>query len=298
MKKKMTALISLALVGVLAISAFAADTKPSMPITASLANAGHYSIQINDQDSKMDVIQMKGTDGKTCIMVPLRAIAEALAFNVTWNNGAVLVDDNTMHTVITLGEDTFFVATSVEGMEGASAPFSLGVAPFVTNGVTYVPLPLFDALLGSKEGTIAVDGNKIIIKTEENVQIPNPFADCKTLDEAREISGFAMTVPDTIDGYAERVICAVKNDLVEVIYQSGDDEIRIRKASGSEDISGDYNAYAEKNTVTVGGLQVTMKGADGKVSVATWTNSSYTFSISVSRGMTSDSVAKLIQAVQ
>jgi hypothetical protein len=298
MKKPMIALLSLALVGAMAVPAFAAEPEqpiliseaPALISTNTAADTGRYIVQVNGKDTDMNV----------CVMVPLRAIAKELGFTVTWNNGTVLVDDGTMHTEITIGEDRYLVATSVEGVSGTSAPFSLGAAPYVTDGVTYVPLSLFDALLGSKEGAVTIDGNKIIIKTgsTDNTEIPSPFTDCDTLEEAGKLAGFDMTAPDTINGYSERVIRAVAGDMIEAIYRSGEDEVRIRKAAGSEDISGDYNVYAENNVISVDGLQVTMKGTDGKVNVATWTNSGYTFAIGISSGMSSDSVSALIRTVK
>ncbi len=141
-----------------------------------------------------------------------------------------------------------------------------------------------------------------------SVEIPNPFTECSSLDEAAKTAGFSMSVPDTIDGYDEHVIRTVASDdddsMIEVIYHNGDNEIeneiRIRKSVGSKDISGDYTQYAENNIVIVGKLQVTMKGEDGKISLATWTNNGYTYSIGAysESGISSTAMEDLITAVQ
>ena len=55
--------------------------------------------------------------------------------------------------------------------------------------------------------------------------------------------------------------------------------LRIRKAVGTDDISGDYNEYKEENVVKVGELEVTEKGNDGNISVASWTDGTYSYSI-------------------
>lgn len=115
-----------------------------------------------------------------------------------------------------------------------------------------------------------------------SAQIPNPFVDCKTLEEAGELAGFTVTLPEKMpEGYALSAIRAIRNEMIEVIYTGGDGEIRIRKGSGSEDISGDYNEYKEISTVSVGSVQVTMKGNSGKVSVATWTDGQYAYAITL-----------------
>lgn len=131
--------------------------------------------------------------------------------------------------------------------------------------------------------------------------ISNPFIDCKTLDEAIELTGFDISLPQNISvDFTERSIRAIKDNMIEVIYKNSDgkNQIRIRKAISSEDISGDFNEYAENNTVNVDSLSVMMKGADGKVSTATWTNDQYAYAISASNGISSAEMVELIQAVE
>lgn len=135
-----------------------------------------------------------------------------------------------------------------------------------------------------------------------SVEIPNPYQDFDTLEEASAAAGFDLTVPDAIDGYSEKIIRALVTDdckMIEVIYEKDEEqEIRIRKAVGSEDISGDYNEYEQSDKVTAGEKEVTMKGNDGAVYLATWTDSDYTFSVSVSAGMSGEALSELISAIQ
>lgn len=140
------------------------------------------------------------------------------------------------------------------------------------------------------------------------VQIPSPITEYTSMEEAAAAAGFDMTAPETIDGYTERVIqvfnANTEDAMFEVIYRDGGEEskniIHIRKAPGAEDISGDYNQYAENSTETVGEAEVTMKGADGKVHLATWAKDGYTYSINVyaEAGISSDSMAELVAGVR
>lgn len=128
------------------------------------------------------------------------------------------------------------------------------------------------------------------------VEIPNPFSECTSLEEAAENAGFSFSVPETVDGYAQRMIRTMADEegsaMIEVIYQNEitdgsdetSDEIRMRKADGEEDISGDYTAYSESNSVTANNVQVTMRGENGKINLATWTDNGYTYSIGVYSG--------------
>ena len=115
----------------------------------------------------------------------------------------------------------------------------------------------------------------------DNTQIPNPFIDCETLADAAALAGFDIIVPDSVDGYEERAITAMEKDMIQVLYLHGDDQICVRKAAGDEDCSGDYNAYSEEKTVTVGDREVTLRGNNGKVMVAVWSEGGYSYSIGV-----------------
>lgn len=119
------------------------------------------------------------------------------------------------------------------------------------------------------------------IGAETTSQIPNPFIDCETLADAAALAGFDIIVPDSVDGYEERAITAMENDMIQVQYLHGDDEICIRKETGEEECSGDYNVYSEEKTVTVGEKEVTLRGNNGKVMVAVWTEGGYSYSIGV-----------------
>ena len=139
--------------------------------------------------------------------------------------------------------------------------------------------------VAENEDKIPVDGTATTITEDivigDNTQIPNPFTDCDTLADAAALAGYGIIVPDSVDGYEERAITAVENDMIQVMYLHGDDEICVRKAVGEEECSGDYNAYSEEKTVTVGEKEVTLRGNNGKVMVAVWTEGGYSYSIGV-----------------
>ncbi|MGC6174705.1 DUF4367 domain-containing protein [Lacrimispora sp. 38-1] len=127
-------------------------------------------------------------------------------------------------------------------------------------------------------------------KQSAKVQMPNPLEDCKTIEDAEKIAGFHVTAPDKIpEGYTQSIIQAIKDDLVQIIYKDGENEITFRQGKDSEgngDISGDYNQYKEKNTIMTGDLKVLIRGNDGKVSNAVWTNGKHAFSITANPGET------------
>ena len=109
--------------------------------------------------------------------------------------------------------------------------------------------------------------------TGDAVQIPNPWVDCESLEEAGGIAGISIQIPEAVDGYGEPDFRAIDGEVLEILYPSREDDDRlcIRKAAGEGDISGDYNSYPQTTTVDVNGQTVTMRGRDDRIMVAIWT---------------------------
>ena len=141
------------------------------------------------------------------------------------------------------------------------------------------------------------------VETEPLTQIPNPFIDCDTLDDAAKIAEFPVTLP-SIDGYPGRWIQAIKNEMIQVCDYSGEyaeegsESVLFRKGVGAEDISGDYNVYDAETEHDVNGKTVTLKG-DGKlVYLAIWTDGGYSYSISASAGMDANAMLALVNGLK
>ena len=137
----------------------------------------------------------------------------------------------------------------------------------------------------------------------------SPFTDCESLAEAEDVAGFKLTIPESIEGFTPSSYAVMKEyQLIQVDFNDDDNHyICIRKAIDDKDISGDYNVYNEKNEVTMNGIKVTLRGNDGKVCLATWTNGEYTFSIMYSSlsddgrsdaGLSQDAMMKLVSEVR
>lgn len=249
---------------------------------------------------------VKNAEGKIVLMVPLRAISEALGFKVDWKSGTALVDDGQMHTTITIGKDEYSATTSVEGLAGATGPCSLGAAPKVVNNRTYVPLQIFEILMGNVNGMFSMDGTTVNINTEadesDSTQIANPFVEYKTVAEAAAASGIELTLPSNIPaGYSLGYVSAIKGELIQASYTAGSDNASIlfRKGAGKDDVSGDYNAYKEVATEKIGSVNVTLKGNDGKVNVAAWTDGSYSYAIDIDgAGLAKSTVTDLVKGLK
>ena len=128
--------------------------------------------------------------------------------------------------------------------------------------------------------------------------IPNPFVSYETLADAARAAGFEMDAPDTVKSYDETSFQVMNNQMVQVIFSNADSRLIIRKASGDEDISGDYNVYTKTQEVDVNGISVTMKGNDETVQLATWTDKGYTYAVTSGTAMTLETMTDLVSQVK
>lgn len=142
-------------------------------------------------------------------------------------------------------------------------------------------------------------GSKI---TGKDVDVPNPFIDCETLEKAEQLAGFEISLPEKMpEGFTLNAIRVIEKDMIEIDYINGDDKIYIRKAKGNEDISGDYNEYKENNTIEIGKLNVTTRGNDGMIHVATWYDGDFAYAIGANiseKGLDSSVINDMIISIQ
>lgn len=131
------------------------------------------------------------------------------------------------------------------------------------------------------------------------VQIPNPFEDFKTLEEAEEKSGIEISAPETIENYEISAYRAMENRLIEIIYGTQDEKIVLRKAEGDEDISGVYlnedeGAWEKKEIVDI---EVKCFIKNGKVYNAIWSDDAYSYALTAQMGISSDSITEYVEEI-
>ena len=130
----------------------------------------------------------------------------------------------------------------------------------------FCTLFLFSSLLTAcgSDSSIGADPSSTQSTSDNSAQIPNPWEDCSSLEEAQQLAGFSIQVPDSIDGYPNRSIQVMDTSMIQVLYENDNEQqILIRKGIGSDDISGDYNSYSESSQITVSDSSVTLKGNNG-----------------------------------
>lgn len=100
-------------------------------------------------------------------MIPVRTVFEKLGFKVTWTETGkvqtVGLDDGTVKTTITLGQDSYYKASSKA--IGLTQAISLGAAPKLVKDKTYAPSELIN-LLYSRTDTITVEDGMMCVTSK------------------------------------------------------------------------------------------------------------------------------------
>lgn len=97
-----------------------------------------FDISFNEETLEMDV-RPQVIDGK--VMLPLRAVAEALGYEVTWNNETKSVEllKGPQWTSIKIGENAYF--------RNRMAPAPLSAAPVIVDSRTLIPAEFVTEIL-------------------------------------------------------------------------------------------------------------------------------------------------------
>lgn len=128
-----------------------------------------------------------------------------------------------------------------------------------------------------------------------NAQIANPWREFNTVSEAEKAAAISFSAPEKLGDYQRALILAT-DKIVEVRYTNGDNEICIRKAAGSDDVSGDFNTYKNISEKKLNGKTVTLKGNDG-VKSAVWTDAENSYSIYSENELSADFVESIIAKI-
>ncbi len=302
MKKNIIAVLVCGLLCTQAMAAFADTTAvgatEELPMVIAAAPAS-YSISLNGSTLDLTGKTVYTKDGK--VMIPLRAVAEKLGFTVTWDgeHKGVKLDNGEVNTIVYEGVDSYYMASSTA--IGMSAPTELGAAPEIKEDTTYVPAELF-AILYCNPDAVKIENGNIIIRSdvdEPEVGIPNPIKDYDTADAMKAAVKFTVKLPQSLPkNYKAVAFETIADDLAQVIYSDGTNEIYFRTAVDSGDISGDYNVYEKTETKKIGGYDVTLKMKDGKAHNATWHEADQAFSIFADNGLTVTETESIINSIK
>lgn len=132
-----------------------------------MASEQMLDITINNQKLALpEDTQSAYSNEDGIVMIPLRAVVEALGYQVTWNGEQQLVEimKGPQWTTVTIGKDAYFF--------GRRAHESLGQAPVLLGNRTYVPVEFLTKILMQE---VVIEDQVISINNEEKADIVYTF---------------------------------------------------------------------------------------------------------------------------
>jgi len=127
--------------------------------------------------------------------------------------------------------------------------------------------------------------------------VANPMGDVVEAASASELSqavGFYVADLENLPFKPEQTTyLSYWQNMAEITYSGEGQSATYRKAPGTDNVSGDCNDYANETVIRVDDAAVTLKGDDG-YTLATWTDGDYSYSVSLSDGVTEAEWQKIL----
>lgn len=110
-----------------------------------------------------------------------------------------------------------------------------------------------------------------------------------SLEELSKLVGFEVTVDFSLPFKIEKTAySSYWNEMAQIEYNGGEYSVIYRQSQGTDDNSGDYNIYNDITEITIDSRNITLKGDDNIYVLAVWTNGTYSYSMSISPGVSKD----------
>ena len=160
--------------------------------------------------------------------------------------------------------------------------------------------PLARAVQDAEEGEVAQDA---VAASGAVTTLANPWQECASMVQAESLAGFSLAISDSAlpEGYGPEAACtqAIEGSMLEVNYNGErGGSVCLRKAVGTDDVSGDYNSYNLTQTSCIAGQDVTLRGAENAWYVATWTSDGYSFAVVSTSALTTSQVEALVAGLR
>jgi len=160
--------------------------------------------------------------------------------------------------------------------------------------------PLARAVQDADEGAVAQDA---VAASGAMATLANPWQECASMAQAESLAGFSFAISDSAlpEGYGPKAayIQVIAGAMIEVDYTGEHGgSVCLRKAVGTDDVSGDYNSYDLTQTSRVAGQDVTLRGAENAWYVATWARDGYSFAVVSTSALTTSQVEAFVAGMR
>ena len=108
----------------------------------------------------------------------------------------------------------------------------------------------------------------------------NGIVEVSSVEELAETVGFEVAEPGNLPFEPRSVIyTAYWTEMAEITCTDGEQTAVFRKGAGTDDVSGDYNSYELTSEISLGDINVMLKGSGGTYALAIWTDGGFAYSL-------------------
>ena len=137
------------------------------------------------------------------------------------------------------------------------------------------------------------------VPEESETMVANGMVEVTSKEELSEAVGFPVKSAQSLPFFPQSIYyTSYWGDMAQIDYENGGSTACFRQSLGEEDNSGDWNEYPAKESFTVNGCAVTLKGERGSYTLGIWSDGTYSYSLSLSAGQPASVWAELIEGVR
>ena len=137
------------------------------------------------------------------------------------------------------------------------------------------------------------------VPEESETMIANGMVEVTSKEELSEAVGFPVKSAQSLPFFPQSIYyTSYWGEMAQIDYANGGSTACFRQSLGEEDNSGDWNEYPAKESFTVNGCAVTLKGERDSYTLAIWQDGTYSYSLSLSAGQPASVWAELIEGVR
>ena len=137
------------------------------------------------------------------------------------------------------------------------------------------------------------------VPEESETMVANGMVEVTSKEELSEAVGFPVKSAQSLPFFPQSIYyTSYWGEMAQIDYANGGSTACFRQSLGEEDNSGDWNEYPAKESFTVNGCAVTLKGERDSYTLGIWSDGTYSYSLSLSAGQPTSVWAELIEGVQ
>ena len=137
------------------------------------------------------------------------------------------------------------------------------------------------------------------VPEESETMVANGMVEVTSKEELSEAVGFPVKSAQSLPFFPQSIYyTSYWGEMAQIDYANGGSTACFRQSLGEEDNSGDWNEYPAKESFTVNGCAVTLKGERDSYTLGIWSDGTYSYSLSLSAGQPASVWAELIEGVQ